>query len=427
MLEPHMGSQTPPRLRRASDAAELVPVADVLARVLALARPLPAETMSLTEAVGLVVAEDVVSPTALPRFDNAAMDGFAVHASDLHGAAPEAPVDLPVVGTSVAGAPCRVSLTPGSAFRVATGAPVPEGADAVVRLEDAEGRADPTDRVMFRAPVAAETNVRRAGEDVIAGETLLRAGTPMGPGQIAAAAAVGLARLVVHPPPRVGLVVTGDEVITPRLPMGEAKVNDAVGPALMALLTAARCRPFLRGPVPDDPSDIGVAISDLVQSSDAVVTVGGVSVGPRDHVGSVLMGLGADVVSVAIRPGKPFAFGRSGHTLLFGLPGNPVSALAAFEVFVRPALSVLLGHPAGARTRVVARLSEPFRQRPGRMHLVRALLSESGDGSVVRPLGPHSAGSLGSLAGANAWMVVPPEIERLDEGAKVETWPMLPS
>src|SRR5207245_7539219 len=126
------------------------------------------------------------------------------------------------------------------------------------------------------------------------------------------------------------------------------------------------------GPVPDDPSDIAVAISDQVQSSDAVVTVGGVSVGPRDHVGPVLMGLGAAVVSVAIRPGKPFAFGRSDHALLFGLPGNPVSALAAFEVFVRPALSVLLGHPAGARTRLAARLSEPFRQRPGRTHLVRA-------------------------------------------------------
>jgi molybdopterin molybdotransferase len=397
---------------------------DVLAEELALARPLPAADLSLADASGLVLAEDVVSPTTLPRFDNAAMDGFAVRASDLAGASRDAPVRLRIVGTSVAGEPCRITLAEGSALRIATGAPTPAGGDAVVRVEDAD--VAEADAALFGAVVAPGANVRRAGEDVRAGNTLLVAGVSIGPGQVAAAAAAGIDRVPVHRRPLVTVIVTGDEVVPAGSAVGEAHVLDAIGPPVCALLENAGCVPSLLGPIPDDAGDAAHALIDAARAADVVITAGGISIGPRDHVRTALSSAGASVVPVAIRPGKPFAFGRQGSSLLFGLPGNPVSALVAFEVFVRPAIAVLMGRAPGDRPRVAARLEEPFEQRPGRLHLVRAHLDRTPAGPRVRPLGPHAAGSLGSLARANAWMVVPADVGRLETGAEVETWPMLP-
>ena len=411
-------------LARMAATTDLRDAAGVLAEVLALARPLPASELSLADAVGLVLAEDVASPVPLPGFDNAAMDGFAVRAGDLSGASDPAPVHLRIVGTSVAGEPCRATIGEGSALRIATGAPIPAGADAVVRLEDAD--VPEPDEALFRAAVVPGTNVRRTGEDVAAGDVLLASGTVVGPGQVAAAAAGGLARVPAHRRPRVTVIVTGDEVVAAGSAVGEAHVTDAIGPALSALLADAGCVPSLLGPIPDDAGDAAHALIDAARGADVVVTTGGISMGPRDHVRAALVSAGANVVSVAIRPGKPFAFGRRGESLLFGLPGNPVSALVAFEVFVRPALSALMGRPAGERPRVTARLAEPFSQRPGRLHVVRARLDRSSPGARVTVLAQQGAGSLGSLGRANAWMVVGPDVERLDEGAEVETWPMLP-
>jgi len=182
----------------------------------------------------------------------------------------------------------------------------------------------------------------------------------------------------------------------------------------------------LLGPIPDDATDAAHAVIDAARGADVVMTAGGISMGPRDHVRAALVSAGASVVALAIRPGKPFAFGRRGECLLIGLPGNPVSALVAFEFLVRPALAVLMGRPPHERSRVRARLDEPFRQRPGRLHLVRAYLDRTAPEPVVRAVGHQGAGSLGSLARANAWMIVGPEVERLEAGAEVETWPMLP-
>jgi molybdopterin molybdotransferase len=403
--------------------ASLESVANVLALVLEHVRPLPTESVPLAEALGLVLAEDVEAAEPLPRFDNAAMDGFAVRVSDLAEASADAPVALPVAGASMAGAVCGVALAAGSVVRVATGASLPVGADAVVRLEDAT---DEAERVTFTAAPDPGTNIRRAGEDVSAGDVLLRAGTPVGPGQVAVAAAEGLERLSVHRRPRVSVVVTGDEVAAEGADPGDAQVRDAIGPTLLALLGAIGCRPFLRGPVPDEPSDVTRALREESRSADVVITVGGVSVGPRDHVRTAVEEMGGRVLQVAMRPGKPFGLARIDDALACALPGNPVSALVAFELFVRPALAAMLGRTS-ARDVVRARLLEPFRQRTGRLHLVRAWLVREGDEATVRPLGPHGAGSLGSLGGANAWMVVPPDVERLEPGTEVETWPMLPS
>jgi molybdopterin molybdotransferase len=403
--------------------APLQPAGDVLALVLECVRPLPPESVALRDALGLVVAEDLRSPQSLPRFDNAAMDGFAVRSEDLANAVPTAPVTLPVAGAVVAGASSGPALPARFAVRVATGAPVPVGADAVVRLEDA---AESGDAVTFVAAVKEGTNVRRRGEDVAEHDVLLREGVPVGPGQLAAAAAAGLERIFVHRRPRVSVVVTGDEVAAEGERISEAKVFDAIGPTLASLLARMGCRPARREPVDDEPHAIASALAEEAESSDAVITVGGISVGPRDFVRGALEGAGGRVVQVAVRPGKPFGFGRAGTAALFSLPGNPVSALVAFELFVRPAVATMLGREA-VRESVQARLTESFTQRTGRLHLVRAWLDRRDGGATVRPVGPHAAGSLGSLAGANAWMVVGPEVERLEEGAVVETWPMLPS
>jgi molybdopterin molybdotransferase len=395
----------------------------VLARVLEDVRPLPSESVPLADAAGLVLAEDVLAAEPLPRFDNAAMDGFALRASDLSAAAADQPVTLPVVGASMAGAVCGVALAAGSAVRIATGAPLPVGADAVVRLEEAT---DAGDSVRFSAFPDPGTNVRRAGEDVSKGDVLLRAETPVGPGQVAVAAAEGLERVLVHRRPRVSVIVTGDEVAVAGQTLGEAQVRDAIGPTLVALLGPMGCRPFLSGPVEDDPAALTRSLREEARSADAVLTVGGVSVGPRDHVRTILEEAGGRVLQVAVRPGKPFGLGRIDDALVCSLPGNPVSALVAFELFVRPALATMLGRSA-VRESVSATLTEAFKQRTGRLHLVRAWLQRDGAHATVRPLGPHSAGSLGSMAGANAWMVVGPDVERLEPGTVVETWPMLPS
>jgi molybdopterin molybdotransferase len=293
----------------------------------------------------------------------------------------------------------------------------------VVRLEEA---VESNDAVTFVAAPKRGTNVRRRGEDVTESDVLLRAGVPVGPGQLSAAAAAGVERLVVHRRPRVSVVVTGDEVAAEGERLSEWKVFDAIGPTLASLLSHMGCRPVRREPVDDDRAAIAAALAEEAAAVDAVITVGGISVGPRDFVRTALEEAGGRVVQVAVRPGKPFGFGRAGGAALFSLPGNPVSALVAFELFVRPALATMLGRTA-AREAVAARLIESFTQRRGRLHLVRAWLDRGAAEPTVRALGPHAAGSLGSLAGANAWMVVPPDVDRLDEGTVVETWPMLPS
>jgi molybdopterin molybdotransferase len=359
----------------------------------------------------------------LPRFDNAAMDGFAVRSEDLANAVPTAPVTLPITDAVVAGAANVPTLPERAAVRVATGAPLPAGADAVVRLEEVrESGAEAT----FVAAAKEGTNVRRRAEDVSEGDVLLRAGVRIGPGQLAAASAAGVERISVHRRPRVVVMVTGDEVAAEGERLTDGKVFDAIGPALASMLTRMGCRPVRREPVDDDEDAIAAALAQEAESSDAVITVGGISVGPRDFVRTVLEGAGGRVVQVAMRPGKPFGFGRTGTAALFSLPGNPVSALVAFELLVRPALGAMLGRKA-VREPVRARLIEPFTQRRGRLHLVRAWLEHRDGEATVRPLGPHAAGSLGSLAGANAWMVVAPDVERLEAGTVVETWPMLPS
>jgi molybdopterin molybdotransferase len=398
---------------------ELVPVDLVLARVLEGLAALPAEAAPLEECGGRVLAESISAPFELPRFDNAAMDGFAVRSADLAGATRADPAILTVAGASYAGAASAEALTPETCVRIATGAPIPDGADAVVRLEDSIEHGD---RVSVGRPVAAGENVRHRGEDLERGEEVLLEGTTIGPGQVAAAAALGLERLPVPRRPVVSVIVTGDEVVGAGRELGEASVFDAAGPGLRAAAQGLGCTGRIRGPVADDPAELARCVREEAQRADVVLTVGGVSVGPRDHVRTALGDL-VEVFRVALRPARPFATGRSGDALVCCLPGNPLAAMAAFEVFVRPALNMLLGRQPGVRRRLTARLDGPFEQAPGRMHLLRAVVRPAGDEWRVHVVGPAGAGRLAPLARSNAWLVVPADAGPLAEGAVVEVWP----
>lgn len=401
------------------DEEALVPVDRVLARVLAGLAALPAEAAPLAECAGRVLTESISAPFDLPRFDNAAMDGFAVRSADLAGASPGGPAILTIAGASYAGAAHRDALMRETCVRIATGAPMPDGADAVVRLEDSVEHGT---RVSVGRPVAAGENVRRRGEDLEEGEEVLLAGTTIGPGQVAAAAALGVERLPVPRRPGVTVIVTGDEVVEAGRPLGEASVFDAAGPGLRAAAQGLGCVARIRGPVADDSAELAHLVREEARRADVVLTVGGVSVGPRDHVRTAL-GDRVEVFRVALRPAKPFATGHAEGALLCCLPGNPLSAMAAFEVFVRPALNVLLGRPPGERRRLTARLDAPLEQAPGRLHLLRAVVRPEGDEWRVHAVGPAGAGRLAPLARSNAWLVVPADAGPLGAGADVEVWP----
>jgi molybdopterin molybdotransferase len=263
------------------------------------------------------------------------MDGYAVRASDVAGADPDTPMALRLVAPSSAGQATPPELPVGCACPIATGAPMPAGADAVIMLEHAVEHGD---RVLVSRPVDRGRNVRRRGEDVAAGTELLHPGQVVTAGQLVAAAALGRTTLQVRRPPRVTIVLTGTEVVPAGHPPAEHQVVDAVGPALQALLGDVGCTVATLGPIDDDSGVLAATLLEAATASDALITVGGASVGRHDHLKQVLRRHGdLHAWRVALRPAKPFVFGAVAGTAVFGLPGNPVSALVAYEVFVRPA------------------------------------------------------------------------------------------
>ena len=393
--------------------AALIDPGQARARAVAAVGLLPVERFPLIEAAGLALAEPLIAPFDLPRFANAAMDGFAVRSRDTGRASAR----LRVVDQAYAGRPAGTAVGPGQAVAITTGAVMPPGADAIVRAEDVE---EDGDLVLVRAPVSAGEHVRLPGEDVAAGSTVLEAGAVIGPGQVSAAAALGFDSVAVHRRARVAVVPTGDEVRPPGGPIGPGEVYDAVSPALVLLLEEAGAVARSCGVAPDEPGGLLEALRGASRGMDALITVGGVSMGQRDLVRRI--GRAGDVaaLSVALRPAKPFAVGHVFGVPLFGLPGNPASALAAFEELVRPAILAMMGRPPLVRPAVRAELAEPVRQRPGRLHLLRAEVWREGGRLLARPAGLQGAGMIHSLARASGWAVIPSEVEELPAGAEVE-------
>jgi len=386
-------------------------VREAVERILAAVAPLGVECVPLLEAFGRTLAEPAVSPVDHPPWDNSAMDGYAVRAADVRGARPDAPVVLEVIEAVPAGGFPTRAVGAGQAVRLMTGAPLPEGADSVVRLEHT-APAGPG-RVAVRDDADAGRNVRPRGEDLRRGAVVVEAGRVLRPGELGVLAAAGYARVAVYRRPRVGILSTGDELAGleeyDEVRAGR-KIANSNSYAVAGAVRAAGGEPVLLGIARDDPADLRARLERACGLGlDALLTTAGASVGDHDLVKDVLleMGFTLDFWRVRMRPGSPVSFGRLGGLPVFGLPGNPVSALVTFEVLVRPALRRMQGRTAVHPPTIRVRAAEPIPGRPGLTHFLRARLEPGEELPLARLTGPQGSALLHSMAAADALLVVP--------------------
>ncbi|GAA4102950.1 gephyrin-like molybdotransferase Glp [Nocardioides kongjuensis] len=381
-------------------------------------RPWPTETVPLEQARGRVLGEAVAAPEPLPAFDNSGMDGYAVRAADVAGATPDSPVRLSVGEDIPAGAPVG-ELAPGTARRIMTGAAVPAGADAVVEVEVTDGG---TDTVEIREARAVGSFVRTAGSDVAQGQEVLAAGCTLGPAQVGVLAAFGVREVVVRRRPRVLVVSTGSELAEDPAP-GSGQIRDANGALLAAAVEEAGGVAVRKLWVEDDVATFLALLDGELAAGDVdlVITSGGVSAGAYEVVKDGLGPRGVEFVKVAMQPGMPQGSGLLHRTTpVVCLPGNPVSALTSWEVFVRPALRLAFGHPRPQRTVVRATLTEPLEPLRGKRQLRRARLDRAT--GTVAPWGPPGSGFLGWFAGADALIDLPADGAPLAAGDPVDVW-----
>ena len=456
----------------------MIPLAEAQDYVLNKISRLQAAQIPLLEASGLVTAEPAVSPEPVPAWDNTAMDGFAVLSGDTADASSKTPVALEVVGTIAAGAlpPDAPKVAAGKAVRIMTGAPIPEGTDAVVQVEHAEpwdngqrgsgegdselgdselgdekqrgneeedigpelgdekqgGKKQDTPiseatAIRLSQPVPSGTHIRRAGEDLKAGQTAVPANTALSPAHLGVLASIGVQEVAAYPRPKVAIFSTGDELVSGGGPLAVGQIRDSNRHSLLALLQDC-AEPVDGGVVPDDETAIEEAFSRYAAECDAVITTGGVSMGDFDYVKVVLDRLG-DMrwMQIAIRPAKPLAFGTIGSTPIFGLPGNPVSCMVSFELFARPALRKMAGQAELHRRRVSAIAAKPLHRRPdGKTHFARVRWqwednSTGGEdaGYIVSSAGGQGSHQLSAMADANGLAVLP-DGDGIPEGGKVE-------
>lgn len=387
--------------------------------VLALGSPLPAVTVTLADAVGAALADDVVSPIALPSFDNSAMDGYALRAADLG----VVPVTLPVSADIPAGQLDVAPLEPGSAARIMTGAPLPAGADTVVQVEWTDGGL--TTVRLHRVPDRG-ANIRRAGEDTPAGVVVLRAGTEVTPAAVGLLAALGLAEVRVHRRPVVGVLATGSELVAPGRPLAVGEIYDSNAALLAAVLTAAGARVVVLDRVPDDPPRAAAVLDAALATLDLLVTSGGISAGAYEVVKDVLAPRGVTFVRVAMQPGGPQGLGTvadpNGRAVpVVTLPGNPVSTFVSAEIFVRPLVRRLLGHRVVDRPAHRAALTDPLTRRDGRTQLRRG--RHLPDTATVRLVGGAGSHLLAALADSDCLVEIPPGEGTLAAGTVVTVYP----
>jgi molybdopterin molybdotransferase len=389
--------------------------------VLDAVAPLPPETITVPDALGRVLAVPVTAGRTLPPADCSAMDGYALRAADLAGASRAAPKTLALAFEVAAGGSAPRALGPGEAARIFTGAPLPPGADAVVMQEETEAAGE---RVRFMVAPKPGEHVRQAGEDVRAGEAVLAAGTRLAAPHIGLLASLGRSFVPVHRRPHVAILSGGDELVEPDEDVTGGRIVSSNAYALAAQCAEAGALPTNLGIARDTPQDVERMLRAGL-ASDVLLSSAGVSVGDHDHVRPVLEKLGCRLVfwGVEMKPGYPLTFGRfegGVGPLVFGLPGNPVSALVTFEQFVRPALLGLAGHRTLARPVVRAQLGETLRKKAGRLHFVRVTLAREGERFVARSTGNQSSGVLSSLALAQGLLVFPAEATELAAGSVAE-------
>jgi molybdopterin molybdotransferase len=410
----------------------MMPVEEALERILSYFSVLDLEELPVLEALGQVVAEDVVARFSIPPLDNTAMDGYAVRASDTAGASAEQPVRLRVVGELAAGYVFGGRVEPNEAVRIMTGAPVPDGADTIVPFEETD---EPTGRGFGRfaksrgevgilKAAAAGNNIRRAGEDVRSGQRIIPSGTVVQPAQIGVLASLGLAKVRAHRRPVVAILSTGDEVKEPGQPLGPGQIYDSNAYSVSAMVLEAGGIPKRLGIAPDTVEALTAKLREGL-NADMLVTSAGVSRGDYDVVKDVLAKEGdVDFWTVRMRPGKPLAFGafRDGSRRVphIGLPGNPVSSMVSFELFGRPAIFKMLGRDDWRRPVVRAIADDAIANTDARRVYARAVVTERDGGYHAALTGPQGSGILTSMAEANAFAIVPEDVALVRPGEEVD-------
>ncbi len=415
----------------------MISVEEALAEILSHVQPLEPERVPILEARGRVLAEEIVSEINIPPFDNSAMDGYAVRAVDVAQATPESPVRLQVIGSVAAGYVAKSEVQPGTAIRIMTGAPLPEGADAVVPVEETtdydrpkdERLAAPSAEVGVRQAVEPRAHVRPAGEDVHVGEHVLEIGRLIRAQEIGVLASLGHETALVHRRPRVAILATGDELLEVHEPLQPGKIRNSNEYTNAALVARTGGIPIRLGIARDTVDDLTAKIrAGLDQGADLFLTSGGVSVGDYDVVKDVLGTEGEmQFWQVRMKPGKPLAFGLlAGHVPLIGLPGNPVSAMVSFEQFARPAILKMLGRRDLEKPTVQAILDAPL-TNSGRRGFQRVIVTRQADGYHARTTGEQGSGVLTSMAKANGLAIVPEGVYRIAAGHEVTVqlldWP----
>ena len=401
----------------------MISIEEARALILAEARPLPSESRALSDVLGAVLAQTIHAPHDVPPFDNSAMDGFAVLAADTRGATADSPVELAVGETIPAGHSAEAALRSGQAYKIMTGAPMPPGADAVVQVEDTEpGVADAAgERVRVVRAATSGLNVRRAGEDVAAGMRVLSPGAVLQVGEIGALASLGYPHVDVHRRPRVAILSTGSELVEVDQPLGPGQIRNSNSYTLEAQCRALGIVAERLGIAPDDYESTRRMVERGLQY-DVLISSGGVSVGEFDFVKDVQDALGVErrLWKVAMKPGKPLAFGVHGDTLVFGVPGNPVASMVSFELFIRPALLRLMGHERVLRPLHKAVLQEDLPNRHGRVHVVRVRAWREGETWHVSSTGPQGSAMIRSMIAADGLIFVPARDDGLKAGDRAD-------
>ena len=385
---------------------------------------LPPFRQQILDVLGLSLCQDVIAGISLPRFDNSAMDGYAVRGADVAAASGEKPVRLPVVGEVAAGRRAEHPLSPRTAIKIMTGAPVPAAADAIVPYENTDRGSD---EVRVFAPSQPGQHIRRVGEDVAVGDHVFREGDQLDARSIGLLAGIGLDKVLVRPRPRVVVIATGTELVDPGLELtDDQQIFDSNSYLLAAAAKAAGAQVFRVGKVGDDPAALKQLITDQLIRADLILTTGGVSQGDYDIVKAVMPELGScDFAQVAMQPGKPQGFGLIGddRVPMIMLPGNPVSAFVSFEAFARPVIRKLMGARPYLRTAVRARAAHVMTSAPGRLQLARGIVRPGEDGTrQVELAGGHASHLLAGLSRSNALVILPAETESVSAGEDLDVW-----
>ena len=406
----------------------LLSVAEARERILSYLQPVRTETLPLVECANRVLTQDIAAATDLPLFDNSSMDGFAVRADDVVNAAAASPRSLRVVADIPAGSHPTISLGPGEAARIMTGAPLPKGADSVIPVEetnfhDRDAGTAPPHEVQIRKPTKPGANVRARGIDLRSGQIVLHRGRILKPQDLGLLATLGVARVIVFQKPRIALFSSGDELLPVEAPLEAGKIRDSNSYTLAALVEDAGAELIRLGVARDHRDSVKALLEKAVESNvDLILSSAGVSVGAFDFVKEVIESNGKlDFWRVNMRPGKPLAFGEYRTIPFIGLPGNPVSAFVGFEVFVRTAIGRLRGAADATRPRIRVRCEEQI-DSDGRESYLRAEVHEENGGYTARLSGHQGSGNLYSLVQANALLIIPAGVKCVPAGEEVYAW-----